>query len=250
MSPKQYIPFHFHAEAHALSAKFTRPVAVPIEALAATSLPSIGGHAHARVENFNVPRLVSFKSAHTHVSGSWQDEDTATTQVTTVIEGVRILDFVTADRIVARLTAEHKRDQKEGHFLALGSTFENLRIGGQELKVTLRHDLFLECETFDALKKRVARDAKPEKMSVTDDGVALCSLVEKIEPGKLPGVEMEGHILRIRHFGEISLAEVFTVPGTRTLTMLRLKLGSPDAGDGTVAEATINGQPMPPGPGG
>src|SRR5713101_8998040 len=238
--------FYYHAEGHAFSGEFHRPVVVPIEALASISLPTIGGHAHTRIENFHIPRLVSFKSAHTHVSGSQQDPNTFTTQVTSIIEGLRILDFLTADRIVARLTSEHRSDQKEGHFLALGSTFENLRIGGQELKVTLRHDLFIECQTFDALKKRVARDAKPEKMSVTDDGVALCSLVEKIEPGKLPGVEMEGHILRIRHFGEISLAEVFTVPGTRTLTMLRLKLGSPDDGDGTVAEATINGQPMPP----
>ena len=52
----------------------------------------------------------------------------------------------------------------------------------------------------------------------------------------------------IDHFGEISFAEVFAAFGTRTLTMLRLKLGSPQAANGTVVECTTNGQPMPPTP--
>jgi hypothetical protein len=64
----------------------------------------------------------------------------------------------------------------------------------------------------------------------------------------LPGAQITGHILRIPHFGEISLAEVFAVPGTRTLTMLRLKLGSPDAGLLTGAEVLSQGQPWPPTP--
>jgi hypothetical protein len=95
------------------------------------------------------------------------------------------------------------------------------------------------------LRKAVASDKNSGKIVATDEGAALCSLVEKIETD-LPGAQIAGHIIRIPHFGEISLAEVFAVPGTRTLTMLRLRLGSPDAGLLTGSEVLSQGQPMPP----
>jgi hypothetical protein len=243
---EQRIPFHFHAEAHAFSGQFQRPIPYPIAAQATVSLPSIGGHAHSRVENFTADHLVRFTSAHSHVSGSWMDNNKiVTTNATTVIEGLNILDYIKADRIVARLTSEHHVDEKEGHFIALGSTFEGLRIGGQAAKVTLRHDLMIDHKTFAALSDRLAKDKKPDKISIVKDGAALCSLAEKIELD-LPGVTKRGHILHIEHFGEIAFAEVFAVFGTRTLTMLRLRLGSPDSATGTVGECTTNGQPMPP----
>ncbi len=236
--------FYYHAEGHAFSGEFHRPVVVPIEALASISLPTIGGHAHTRIENFHIPRLVSFKSAHTHVSGSQQDPNTFTTQVTTTVEGLRILDFLTADRIVARLTSEHLRKNKEGHILAIGSNFENLRLGGYPVQVTLRHDLFLECKTFDDLKKRITKGAKSGTIPSASNGAALCSLAEKIETD-LPGAELDGHVLRVPHFGSIAFAEVFAEPGTKTLTMLGLTLGSPDGGTVTTAETRINGTTWP-----
>ncbi len=242
---KQRIPFHFHAEAHAFSGTFHRPVLYPIAAQASVSLPTIGGHAHSRVENFRVDGLVRFTAASSHVSGSWQNDEIITTHSTAVIEGLNILDFITADRIVARLTSEHRVGDPEGHFLALGSTFEGLKIAGHPTTVTLRHELLVDCKDFAALRDRLAKDKKPDKISVTTDGVALCSLAEDINV-QFPGLHKEGHILKIDHFGEISFAEVFAAFGTRTLTMLRLKLGSPNGGNGTVVECTTNGQPMPP----
>jgi hypothetical protein len=236
--------FYFHAEGHAFSGEFHRPVVVPIEALASISLPTIGGHAHTRVDNFDIPRLVSFKSAHTHVSGSKQDDNTFTTQVTTTIEGLRILDFLTADRIVARLTSEHLRKNKEGHILAIGSNFENLRLGGYPVEVKLRHDLFLECKTFEDLKKKLPKGAKSGTIPSATSEAALCSIAEKIQTD-LPGAELDGHVLRIPHFGSIAFAEVFAEPGTKTLTMLGLTLGSPDGGTATTAQTRINGTTWP-----
>ena len=243
------IPFHFHAEAHAFSAGFIRPTVVPVAAQAPVSLPSIGGHAHSRVENFRQNGLVRFTLAESHVSGSWQNNKIVTTHATTVIEGLNILDYILADRIVARLTSEHHVGEKEGHFIALGTVFEGLRIGGHEATVTLRHDLMVESETFDDLKKRLAKDEEPEKITVVNDEVALCSLAENIDLD-FPGVSKRGHIIHIKHFGEIAIAELFAAYGTRTLTMLRLNLGSPNSVTGTVGEATTDGQPMPPTPGG
>ncbi len=244
MTPNQESRFFFHAEGHAFSGQFHRPVCVPIEAQASISLPTIGGHAHTRVDNFHIPRLATFKSAHTHVSGSQIGEDTYTTQITTVIEGLRILDFLTADRIVARLTSERKRRDKEGHILALGSTFENLRIGGYEVKVILRHDIFLQCKTYADLAKEVASDKKSGKIAATSGGATVCSLVEKIET-EFPGLDKTKHVLEIPHFGVISLAEIFAEPSRRVLTMLGLKLGSPDGADLVAAQAATNGQTWP-----
>jgi hypothetical protein len=248
--PEQRIPFHFHGEAHALSARFHRPIYFPIEAQASVSLPTIGGHARSRVENFVGDHLVRFTSAHCHVSGSWMNEKVATTHATATIEGLNILDFVTAERIVARLTSEHRVGDPEGHFIALGSSFEGLKIAGHDVKVTLRHELFVKSKTFGALRVHLARDREPDKITdITTDRVALCSLAEDIDV-EFPGLEKRGHILTIEHFGEIAIAEVFAAFGTRTLTMLRFRLGSPSGGSGTVTEATTNGQPYPPVPSG
>ncbi len=252
MSMQDRIPFHFNAKGHAFSAHFVRPVDVPIAAQAATSLPTIGGHAHSRVENFDVPRLASFKLGETHVSGSWQEDTIVTTSATSVLKGFSLLDFLTVDKIVSRLTAQYTTHttMKEGHIIALGSHFENLRLGGHEVKVTLRHDLLLNSKTFAELRDNLKGDKRPDKRTAIEDGIALCSLVDRIEVDaslrKLPGFEIDGHVLHIPHFGEIALAELFAEPGALTLTMLRFNLGSPDGGGGTGGETGTNGKPMPP----
>jgi len=111
MSPRPRQSFAFHANAYALNASFHRPAACQIEAQAATCVPIFGGHAHSCAMDFCVPRLARFRSAQSHVSGSMQDEHTATTQAITTILGLNIMDVITADRIVARLTSEHKLDE-------------------------------------------------------------------------------------------------------------------------------------------
>jgi len=189
------------------------------------------------VDKFQIPRVAAFTSALTHLSGSFPDPNTATTSVTVVVEGLSILDFLTVDRMVTRLTSEHKLGESEGHIIALGSHFEGLKLGGHEVKVTLRHDLFLDCKTFAQLQKRVKNGiVKPGRE------VLVCSLVEKIETD-LPGAKIEGHTIRVPQFGKVAFAEVFAGPGIRTLTMLRFHLGSPDGGGGTGGGGTTNGKP-------
>lgn len=247
MNPKRRIPFHFHAEGHALSGEFRHPAWCPIEAQASASLPTIGGHARAQVDHFHFQDFVSFKSAHTHVSGKRRRDETFVTHATTTIEGLNILGVVTAERIVSRLSCVHSPGSPEGHIIAEDSRFEGLRINGQDVTVTLRHGLLVECKTFDQLTKGIASDAKSGKIVAIDSDrkVAICSLVEKIET-KLPGVDSKRHLIDVKNFGKIFLAEVFAEPGTRTLTMLRLELGSPHVADITAAETRTNGQPSPP----
>ena len=245
MSAQRHIPFHFHAEGHAFSGEFRHPVWCLIPAQASASLPTIGGHSSAHTENFQFQDFVSFKSAQTHISGKHRRDDTFATHATTTIHGLNILGVVTADLVVCRLTSVHSPKEREGHIIAEDSRFEGLRIKGEDVKVTLRHDLLVKCKTFEDLTKGIASDTKSGKIAVTKGGVAVCSLVEKIET-KLKGVDPKRHLIEIPNFGKIFLAEIFAEPGTRTLTMLRLELGSPHVANATAAETRTNGQPSPP----
>lgn len=235
------IAFNFHGHGHALSGEFRHPLFALIPAQASASLSTIGGVAFAKAENFHFQDFVCFKSAHTHISGKRRRDEAGETFVThasTVVKGLNILDMVKADRIISRLTSIHKPDEPEGHIIAEDSRFEGLVINREEVKVTLRHDLLIKCKTFGDLAKSgkmVAHDGKRQ--------VGICSLVEKIETN-LKGVK--GHVITVENFGKIFLAEVLAYPGTRTLTMLRLELGSPHVADVTAAQTTTNGQPTPP----
>ncbi len=198
------------------------------------------------MENFHHQDFVCFKSAHTHISGKRRRNETFVTHASTVVKGLNILGMVTADRIVCRLTSIHSPKEPEGHIIAEDSRFEGLKINGEDVKVILRHDLLVKCKTFSDLTKGIAGDKKSGKIVTLDEDrqVAICSLVEKIET-KLKGVDAKHHLIEVQNFGKIFLAEIFADPGTRTLTMLRLELGSPHVADLTTAETRINGVPYP-----
>jgi hypothetical protein len=246
MATLHRIPFHFHAEGHALSGEFRHPLWSVIQAQASASLSTIGGHATAQVENFHHQDFACFKSADTHISGKRRRNDTFVTHASTVVKGLNILGMVTADRIVSRLTSVHSPKDPEGHIIAEDSRFEGLKIDGEDVKVILRHDLLVKCKTFSELTKGIAGDKKSGKIVALDEDrqVAICSLVEKIET-KLKGVDVKQHLIEVKNFGKIFLAEIFTDPGTRTLTMLRLELGSPHVAELIAGETRINGVPYP-----
>lgn len=247
MAPLYRIPFHFHGHGHALSGEFRHPLWAVIPAQASASVSTIGGIAMAKAENFHFQDFVCFKSAHTHISGKHRrgENEAYVTHASTVIKGLNILGVVKADRIVSRLTSIHRPKEAEGHIIAEDSRFEGLKIAGEDVKVTLRHDLLVKCKTFDDLTKGIAGDKKSGKIAESYDKVAICSLVEKIET-RLKGVDVNRHLIEVPNFGKIFLAEIFAYPGTRNLTMLRLELGSPHVAELTVAQTTTNGQPVPP----
>lgn len=241
------IPFNFHGHGHALSGEFRHPLWSIIPAQASASLSSIGGIAVAHGENFHFQDFVCFKSAHTHISGKRRRDETFVTHASTVVQGLNILGMVTAERIVSRLTSIHNPKEPEGHIIAEDSRIEGLKINGEDVKVILRHDLLVKCKTFSDLVKGIAGDKKSGKIVALDEDrkVAICSLVEKIET-RLKGVDAKRHLIEVKDFGKIFLAEVLAYPGTKTLTMLRLELGSPHVADLTVAQTGGNGQPSPP----
>lgn len=249
--------YHYHASAHVLSGRFHRPVEHFIEVQGATSLPTIGGHGSARIENFQLREFVSLRKGYTHVSGSkHESEDVHTTLVTAALEGLNILDVVTADRIVARLASSHNVNDNEPRITMVGTKFENLRIAGSDIHVEVDTELFERIQTFEDATKEFHSNAEFCKM-VEDPfktgkpvkkpeahGVFLCSCVKEMKTS-CPGVKRVGHCFVIPEFGKVFLGEVLLRHAQRTLTMLRFELGSPVSGDATLAQVFSNGRTWP-----
>lgn len=240
------IPFHFRAVAHAFSGEIHHPFWFPIKAKAATSLPTIGGLATARHENFSCHEFVSFKKAHSHVSGRQVANEVYVTSATTTIEHLDIEGVLTADRIVCRLSSTYDHQHPEGLILAAGSRFDNLKINGHKVEVALRHGFLEECDNFEKLSKKIKSEKDSGKIARVGDGVAVFTLVEKMV-SDLPFVPKDGgYVFEVPNFGKVTVAEIFAEPAARTLTMLNLELGSPQMANFTIAEGGTNGKPPPP----
>jgi hypothetical protein len=257
MSPEPFRTFHYHACAHAFSGSFTRPFSETIDVQAPSALPIIGGHGSSRVEKFQFREFVSFRKAYTHVSGGHQaDDDSHNTLVTSTVEGLNLLDVVTADRIVARLYSKHLPKEPEGFITMVGSKFENLRIAGCPVEIKLNTELFERLPTFAAAKKEFDNNGEFRKIAedpfqtgqklktVEPNGAILCSCVKEMET-TCPGVKRVGHCFSVPGFGKIFLGEVVIRHGERTLTMVRLQIGSAVSGSGTAGGAKINGTHYP-----
>lgn len=278
MSP--YRTFHYHANAHAFSGHFTRPFEHQIDVLAASVLPITGGHGQSRAENFQFREFLSFRKGVTHVSGANQKErltgadgkerdvESHNTLVTATVEGLNLLDVVTAKRVVARFYSKHVEDDAEGTFNMVGSRFEGLRIADCDVDVELDLGLFKKIPTYRLALEEFEKNADFRKIASNPfgdrenplqkpgpNGALLCSCVKEIKGIKeieenCPGVTRVGHHgFHVEGFGTVFLGEVVITHGRRTLTMIRYEIGSAVKGSGTVVALDSNGTPYPPPPG-
>lgn len=231
--------FFYHASALALGGRVTRPYCEVIEPQAAAVLPPVGGHGHARVENFRHRDVVSIRSASATVSGSPASEEAGTvfnTLATVTIEGLDVAGVVTADRIVARLVSEHDGSSRDLPIHPTGSYFENLRVAGVEIRPR-PHGVLFEAGTLQALGAR-GGEAKGGPVDLCGRTLAapkapeaiLTSLFER--PAALPpGCEAAGAWgIAIAGFGRVYAGELSIARGERRLTMLRIEMGSPVRG--------------------
>jgi hypothetical protein len=229
--------FGFLASAAAVGGFFTRPFHEPVPVQAASMLPSVGGYGSARVEQFRFRDLVSFKAAYTVVIGNEYEKNGRRERATlalAVVEGLNVLDMVTADRVVGRLVSETPladgaakgaAQTPELNWLPAGSHFVNLRVGGVKVdptphKAIMGEDNERDCRTLDGVAKLgVERKRDPLR----------CSLFDSEHPIEVPG------------FGHVFLGEYVVARDYRKLTMIRLAMGSPVDGDLSVASLQGNG---------
>jgi hypothetical protein len=266
----------YTAHGYGFGGRIDRPFQHVLDVHAGASLPTEGGYEVSRRENFRLNETISYTAAHTVVAGSRNDkEGSYTTLASSTIEGLNILDMVTADRIVARVASKQLITDEEPTITPIGSHFENLRIAGCPLEVELDTDLFNRFGTFESFRKAYEGDQqyltrmqavfpwRNPKFDVPDflrerynwfagdkfpesKGIVLCSLVKGFKTccGELKDncgeLKIYGNVIEVPQFGKVYLGEVMLKQYERQVTMLRLELGSPAAG-ATVGPTTGGG---------
>jgi hypothetical protein len=192
--------------------------------------------------------------------------------VTSVIEGLNLLEVVTADKIVAQISVEHPADGGPAVVSFTGSRFEGLKIGGRDVSLTLNPSLLeggpgTDPITWPLFQKTGGQQAAKLVKSAQSSGAAyqwvvdrygwlaptrkpkapgfiLCSLLDGVAAG-VPGSSF-GHVMDIPNFGKLIFGEVLAFPASVHLSMIRAELGSPTSAGMNMASAVVNGGTMPP----
>jgi len=267
--------FLYHGNAVGLGGSLVRPFTQVLESQASATLPIVGGYASARTAGYRIPELLSFTEARTSVAGNESDE-AYNTAISSTVEGLKVLEVITADAIVGRLSLKHVKDDSEPQIITTGSTFQNLRIGGFPVEVEINpmldeyakystvKDQFGKNNDFKQsllgefvsapqkaghprmarVRERLAMPEQPSADFPEAKGMVRCSIVKSVQCDA-PGVVTCGHVLHVPDFGYIVLGELFLSPHGRRLTMMRLHLGSPVQGDLAVAGGEGNGTTFP-----
>jgi hypothetical protein len=269
----------YDAEATVLSGHLRLPVSQPIEPQVHTKLPAQGGYFSQRSDGFRLESVISFRSAYSHVAGSrsLKQGEGWNTLTTTVVDGLNVMDVVTADRVVGQTITEHPLGGYIPSISFLGTRFENLRIAGFPVQLEFDYEIFgprpindLSYASNAGVVSRVSRQydhilqnknlpaALQERYNRLSSTLGAseaveCSLVNRVA-GLFPG-SVFGNAIAIPGFGVITLCkltvkhenphETTKVPTktTFTLTMIDLKLGCVVDGDIPIGTGGSNGTP-------
>lgn len=272
-------PVHkYDAEADVLSADIEQPLREKIRPQAQVIL-SPGGHYQFRqAEPFRLEGILSYKGGYTQVAGRPSAKiEGFTTLTTSVVEGLNVLDVVTADRVVAQISTTHPAYGKGQvpSVTFLGTRFDNLRIDGRAVDLAFNLELLgprydddrSYLDDADVSRRIVEQQARfsPENdlpewaagevPSITSNGNGdrqlRCSLVSGVKSSS--GVPF-GHVIHVPDFGRIVLGEltVTQTPGDREagvydkyrfrLIMLKITMGCLAEGKLNVAATESNGQ--------
>jgi TIR domain len=134
--------YTYEASVNALSGEIARPFRQIISPQAFILLRGDEGFFSQASHGFRVEWLVSFAFARTHVAGN-TNEDGWNTLANATVEKLNLFDVVTADRIVAQVSIDRVSDKNRLPMVNfLGTTFENLRIGGKAVEIDLETGMF------------------------------------------------------------------------------------------------------------
>jgi len=281
--PAKSGPVHnYYAEANVLSADLKLPLKEKIPPRVQVKLPSNGRYQFKKASSFRFEGIISYQSAYSQVAGHPSSKsDGFATLATAVLEGLNVLDVVTADRVVAQISTVHPvfGTGQVPSVTFLGTRFENLRIGGHKVEVERTLDILGPKPAGDksyfedpGVQSRISlqydkiatAEGHPElaaaaypkgRAGVIGSGELQCSLVSGVTGA--PGTSF-GHVIDVPHFGKIFLAElrVERKPGNPGkgiydtyefhLTMIRLEMGCLAQGTTAVAALDTNGKGQPP----
>ncbi len=262
---KRYI---FQADAFGVAGQIVHPFHDIIPVQAASALPSEGGFGSARAEAFRYKEILSFGAAYTQVIGTEAHEGFSETLSLSVVEKFNLLDVVTCDRMVARLTSNYPGERQEGsdlpaenYIVPIGSHFEGLRIGNvyfERLEVAPEYFCRPEHASWTGLQKALAsdqernmlqplslrgQDGNPVPLRAGGQGanvLGFCLALTESKSAGEPGVPLR---FKLPQFGTVHLGEFFCYPTARQLTMLRVDLGCPVQGSVSASGGIVRGQP-------
>jgi hypothetical protein len=272
----------FHAEATILKGDLEHPLVQEIKPQSNVKLSEEGGYLSEHAEPYRLEGVISFNKAYTQVSGHRDSKPGHgwSTLVTSVVEGLNVLEVVTADRVVGQIATHHPLEGYVPSVHFLGTRFENLRIAGHPVDVVMhpdpyymgpkpdddgpytRHPSFLE-----RLSKQlgsICGEGVPAEISgrynqlpsksTTDDGESLeCSLVSSVSCPSFG--KCFGHVIDIPDFGKIFLAVLHVKhwdfdggSPKKTLfdlKMIELQMGCIGKGSTLVGNTVVNGGTAP-----
>jgi hypothetical protein len=280
--PEEQKRYHiYEAEAEALSGNLTLPLIHAVKPPTYVKLNERGGYLSQHAENYRLGGVVSFHSAYTQVAGNpdVKVDHGWNTLTTAVVEGLNVLDVVTADRIVCQISTDHPLVGYVPTVTFLGTRIENLRIAGVPVDVEMNLDMLGEKPVNDApytsdggFIERVAAQRNqiqsleniPADISArynrlpeisAKQGKIECSLVN-YAGGKFPW-RCFGNAIDVPHFGKIYLVTLtveqsdFDTPTgaprktTITLNMIEMVMGCVGGGGLTGGGGKTNGQSAP-----
>jgi len=268
MRPTSTKTFYFEADAHSLGGFVSHPSQKMIPSQANSSLPAVGGHVTTSTGAFSHDSIVSCRSAYTRVSGREHEIDGPWSMVvTSVVEGLNIMEVLTAERIVAQVSVVYSKDQKHPEVSFAGSHFDGVRLGNRDLNPTMNPTLFkgggsLSHEQFQQISrtqgKAIVGCAKGSSSKWVrdrfgwmntnqksgDDRCVLCSLVDDVSHD-IPGTPY-CHAVEIPHFGRIFFGEFSSRPGSIRLAMVRAELGCNVQGNISASVVGPGGSGFPP----
>ena len=271
----------YHAEAALLEGHLTLPLVQAIKPQAFAKLRDEGGYISQRLKDYRLESVISIRSGYTQVAGNRDVKPGRgwATLVTSVVEGLNVLDVLTADRVVCQISTEHPLVGYVPSVSFLGTRFENLRISGHPVDLKMALDIvgskpaddvsygseqgFIDRVSAQYENIRKHADLPPElrerynQLSSTlgKAEAVECSLVNHADGG-YPG-HCFGHVINVPNFGRITLGKLTVhhedfktgtnIPEKTTvrLTMIDLKLGCAIAGPMVVGTGTTNGGSRP-----
>jgi hypothetical protein len=140
MDASQERVFHYHADANALGGVLTHPYKTVISTAANSSLANAGGYNSSPTVPYHLDHILHCNAAYTHTTGGEEGEgpDGNWASLTTaVVEGVNLLEVVTADKVVAQIGTKHPKIGNVPSVSFVGSQFVNLRINGEIVEPVL-----------------------------------------------------------------------------------------------------------------
>jgi len=261
--------FYYHADASPIGGHFTKPKKTIVHSHGSSSLAQAGGHVSSRANKFEHPdKLVSFKKAYSEIHGMVSETGSWTTEVTSIVEGLNVLDTVKADRVIARLTVEHPSNGGHPKASVAGSEITNLVVNDLKINPVLAKNVvpaykkvkfpdtsIIEDEDF--LARAIRQSEKVTNAKGAPDwmlarygwvqsktarrrkGYVQCSLVDRIQGAK--SGNSFGHVMHVPDFGNIFLGELLTSHHSFRLTMIRLEMGCTNHGTMSIGSGDSNG---------